>query len=150
MRRILQVDIDRDRRVGVAHVEAGGHRRFLAEIARQVDDADARIVVLRREQAVERRVGAAVVDEDEVEGDALLGQHLGVAVDRLEERRDRVFLVVDRNDQRDRRDQRSARASAPATDSPSCGSSECGKSAFIVRRKPVLVQVVGRTVMRRG
>ena len=101
MGRILQVDVDRDRRIGVAYVETGGHRRFLAEIARQVDHADARIVLLRHEQAVERRVRAAVVDEDEIEGDALLGQHLGVAVNRLEEGRYRTFLVVDRDDQRD-------------------------------------------------
>ena len=46
----------------------------------------------------------AVVDEYEVEGDALPVSYLGVAIDRLEEGRDGIFLVVDRHDQRNGRD----------------------------------------------
>ena len=59
--------------------------------------------LLRLDQALERRVGAAVVDEDELEGDAFLDQRVGVQAHRIEERRDRGFFIVDRNDDCDGR-----------------------------------------------
>src|SRR5690606_34813738 len=96
LRRILQIDVDRDDDVGVDMVQAGGQGGFLAEIAREGDQADRGVFFLDRPDRRPRGIGAAVVDED----------HRDRAAGRLErifhraiERRDRVRFVQYRYDE---------------------------------------------------
>ena len=66
LRRILQVGVDDDDRVAVRVVETRAHRHFLAEVARQVDDGDARVrVVQRGKQRPSMPSLAAVVHVDD-------------------------------------------------------------------------------------
>ena len=60
-------------------------------------------MALRLYQALQCRVGAAVVDEDELEGETLLGQDVGVLAYCFQKRRNRVFFIVHRNDDGNRR-----------------------------------------------
>ncbi len=67
LRRVLQVGVDHRDDVADRVLEAGGERGLVAEVAREVHDAHARV---GRGDAVEqlgRAVGAAVVDEDQLE-----------------------------------------------------------------------------------
>jgi hypothetical protein len=48
--------------------EARRHRRFLAEIARQIDDADALVLRLTRQKFRQGAVAAAIVDADIFDG----------------------------------------------------------------------------------
>lgn len=100
-RRILQVRVDRDHRVAVRFVEARRQRGFLAEVARQIDHAHARLARADRDELLERVVAAAVVHADDLEADRF---------DRLHQRhhfrkepRDRVAFVVERHDERNER-----------------------------------------------
>ena len=67
--RVLQVNINRHYHLTLCYVEAGGHGRFLAEIATQVHHSDACILLLTGEQRAECLIGAAVIDKDKVDFD---------------------------------------------------------------------------------
>ncbi len=108
---------DRAARVG----EARRERRGLAEVPVEVDDAEVRILGRKRAEAGERRVGAAVVDENDLVGAADAGGNTG---DLGEEGVDVALLVVDRHDDRERRSlggirHRKKRTTASATRSTS-------------------------------
>ncbi len=62
--RVLQVAVHQHDRVAARRVEPGGRRDLVAEVARERDDAQVRVGVGRAEQLLERRVAAAVVDQD--------------------------------------------------------------------------------------
>ena len=81
-------------------INARGESGFLAEVARQIDDADAPVAAAPVEEARERVVARAVVDEDQLETQrrALEQRH-----DRVEEEVNRLFLVEHGNDQRQQR-----------------------------------------------
>ena len=66
-----------DHRVAGREVDAGGERDLVAEVAREPDDAEARIRRRGLEHQLVRAVAAAVVDED----------RLGVAVERVHDLR---------------------------------------------------------------
>jgi hypothetical protein len=70
--RILQVDIDRHHDLPVGCLQTGGKRCFLAEIATQIDDANLRIALLAEQQALQCRIGTAVVDEHQLKADLCL------------------------------------------------------------------------------
>jgi hypothetical protein len=65
--RVLEVGVDQHDRVAARGIDAGGQGRLVAEIARQRDDLDARVLRVEREQGRERAVAAPVVDEDQLE-----------------------------------------------------------------------------------
>jgi hypothetical protein len=63
-RRILQVGVHRDDRVGVGGVrDAGGQRRLEAKVAGELDDLEPRILLLLGQEQFRRAVLAAVVDQ---------------------------------------------------------------------------------------
>jgi len=98
LRRVLQVRVDGNDRVPARKVDARGQRRLLAVVAREVDDAHARIRLLRREQARQGVVAAAVVDADDLE---LLARRLQHRDQAAEETFDHLLFVVERADDRD-------------------------------------------------
>ena len=66
-RRVLQVGIDDDNRLGAARVvEAGGERRLLAEIAAERDHRDFGARALQHRQQFRRAVRGAVIDIDDL------------------------------------------------------------------------------------
>ena len=89
LRRILKVGVEHHDRVATRMVEAGGERRLMPEIARELNDADSRV---GRRELVELGVGGvggAVVDEHDLEPEPVeRGAYARV------ELLDRRFLVV--------------------------------------------------------
>ena len=65
---VLQIGVERHDDVAARGVEAGGHRRRLAEVAREADDAQLRAAGGGRAQKLGRLVAAAVVDEQDLDG----------------------------------------------------------------------------------
>jgi hypothetical protein len=95
--RVLQIGVDDHHGIAVGVVEAGAHRDFLAEVARQVDEGDARVSFPQRHEQRPCAVAAAVVDIDD----------FGAGAERIEHRseptvelRQYGLLVVDRDDDR--------------------------------------------------
>ncbi len=90
LRRVLQVGVDHRHHIAGRVLQAGRERGLVAEVSREMNDSYARV---GGGQAVEqrgRRVGAAVVDEHQLErvvGDGSAGA--------LDERLDELLLVVD-------------------------------------------------------
>src|SRR5262249_14723750 len=89
--RILKVGVHDDHRVAGREVDAGGQRDLVAEVARQPDEPEPRVVARGLEHQLVGAVAAAVVDED----------RLRVAVERLHHSRevrdellDHALLVV--------------------------------------------------------
>ena len=82
-------------------VEPRAHRDFLAEIAREIDDGDARVGAVEFDEQAHRRVTTTVVDVDdfgiEVGGERI--QHRG---EPLVEFRQHRLLVAHRHDHRQR------------------------------------------------
>ena len=74
---MLEVSVDYHDGVSGAVVHAGEHGGLLAEIAREVDDADARVVSAQLVEQVECTVAAAVVDKQEFPPEA---GHVGEVV----------------------------------------------------------------------
>ena len=70
---VLAVGVERDDDRGSGSPEAGHHRRRLAEIAGQVDDAQPGLVGCQRVEDVAGLVATAVVDHDQLERAALFG-----------------------------------------------------------------------------
>ena len=91
--RVLQVGVDHRDGVADGVLEAGGQRRLVAEVAREVHDAHARVGGGEPVEDLGRAVGAAVVDDDQLEVEARDGR--GRA---REEHLDELLLVVDRRD----------------------------------------------------
>ena len=105
--RILQVDVHRDQDVAARVVDAGGERRLLAEVAREVDDPQPAVTRAAVEQMGQRVVVRAVVHEHDLEAQA---GALQKRLDRRQEDIDRLLLVEHRHDQRQQRIGRPARA----------------------------------------
>ena len=93
LRRILEVGVEHHDGIARGVVEAGGQRRLVAEVARQVDDAHARVGGRDAVERLRRAVGRAVVDEHELEREPVER-----AADARVELVDRRLLVVDRCD----------------------------------------------------
>jgi hypothetical protein len=67
---VLQVAVGGRDEAPACELEAGGKRRRLSEVAAEPDDADPRVARLQIGHQLEARVGAAVVDEEELVGPA--------------------------------------------------------------------------------
>ena len=93
LRRVLQVGVDHRDDVADGVLEAGGQRGLVAEVARQVDDAHARVGGGDPVEQLGRAVGAAVVDEHQLE--LVVGDRRAGARDEL---LDQLLLVVDGRD----------------------------------------------------
>ena len=109
LRRMLQVGVDDHHHVSARVVDAGGERRLLPEVPRQVQDAARGMALRDVEHPVERRVGQSVVDEHDLVEKPLGGE------DGLQpgvQRANRVLLVVGRDDDRDERTAPRARGRA--------------------------------------
>src|SRR5262249_27124047 len=79
-------------------MNAGSDCWLMSEIAAQVDQLDARIVLMHFAQNLQRAIAAAVVDADQLPGIADRVQRLGHALAKLRE----IFLLVeDGNDDGD-------------------------------------------------
>ena len=93
---VLQVAVHGHDHVAARRVEAGLHGGRLFEVAGQFDDTDVRAVFTGALQAaIHRRIAAAVIDQHQFPGVLVAGQCL---VHPLDQRRDVVFLVVERDD----------------------------------------------------
>ncbi len=90
LRRVLQVGVDHRDDVADRVLQAGGERGLVAEVARQVDDAHARVGRGHAVEQLGRAVGAAVVDEHQLE--LVVGDRGARARDEL---LDQLLLVVD-------------------------------------------------------
>ncbi|MNC96574.1 hypothetical protein D3C83_139860 [compost metagenome] len=69
---------------------------FLAEVAAQVEHPYAPVGLLEGQQAGQCRVGAAVVDENELEADRLVAKH---GLDPLQKGQQGFLFVVDGNNE---------------------------------------------------
>ena len=100
--RVLQVDVHRHHGAPADMIEPGRQRGFLAEIARQRDRADARVGGVGIADFGQRAVGAAVVDEQDFVSCLPPGHRASSSTARTRVRNgaDRLFLVLDRDDDR--------------------------------------------------
>src|SRR5579863_1076643 len=96
---VLQVAVNCHNGAAAGQPESRRHRRCLAEVVPEVRDADARIPLLSALEQLERPVGAAVIDEEDLDGCRPVRQRRTQALD---ERRDVLRFVVHRNDHRQR------------------------------------------------
>ena len=96
LRRVLQVGVEHHHGVALGVVEAGGERRLVPEVARQVDDADARVGPGEAIEQHRRTVARAVVDQHQLEWEPL-ERRAHARVELL----DRRLLVVDGGDDAD-------------------------------------------------
>ena len=64
--RMLEVGIHHDHRLAARRAQTGAHRRLVAEIAGERDVADHRIGSGSGAQRVERAIGRAIVDADDL------------------------------------------------------------------------------------
>jgi hypothetical protein len=97
---VLSVAVERDHDLAARLVQAGAQRGGLAEVAGEVDHAQARLAHLQGEQACTCRIGAAVVHEHELGGLADAVEH---GANFLGERYGIVLLVEHRHDDGDDR-----------------------------------------------
>ena len=98
---MLAVAVHEHDRAAAGVVEAGHQRRFLAEIARQRDHLDVERVGLQAARDRERRVGAAVVDIDDLAGQVeALPQVVREIAEALVQEREPGRLVIDGDDDR--------------------------------------------------
>ena len=89
-RRVLQVGIHQHDHVAARLLEPGGERRLLAEVARQLQAADARHGQPGPQRG-ERRVGAAVVDDHDLPREA---QRVELGAERAQQRIEVAGLQV--------------------------------------------------------
>jgi hypothetical protein len=94
-RRMLQVAVHGDDHLAQGVIEAGGERGRLAVVAGQFDDADGGIAGAEAAQRQVAAVAAAVIDEDDLVGQADGDQHAREARVQFVERR---LFVEDGND----------------------------------------------------
>ncbi len=94
---VLQVAVHGDEHVAVRVLDACGHRRSLAVVATELDDAQPRIALRDRGRDRDRVVPAAVIDEHHLERPAERSQRLH---DRVVQRPNALLLVVERHDYR--------------------------------------------------
>ena len=92
---VLQVAVHGDEHFAVRVLDARRHRRRLAVVAAELDDAQPRIAACERRSDRDRVVLAAVVDEHHLERPAELIERLH---DRLVQRANAFLLVVQRHD----------------------------------------------------
>ncbi len=90
---VLQVGVDHRHHVPLRVLEPRGERRLVAEVAREMDHPHAGVVGGEPVEQLGRGVGAAVVDEHELE--RVVGDRRAGALD---ERLDELLLVVDGGD----------------------------------------------------
>ena len=95
---VLAVAVHRDHGRAAALVQPRAQCRRLAEVAPQGDQARARALARQALEDLARAVGRAVVDEHDLE--AAAGGRAG-GLDLVEQRHERVALVVDGHDDRD-------------------------------------------------
>ncbi|MNF71271.1 hypothetical protein D3C84_532170 [compost metagenome] len=95
--RVLQVDVHGDHRIARSVFQAGEQRRFLAEVARKVDQQHILVDLRQGLDLLGRPVGAAIVDEYDLD---LVAAQPQLALHRLIKQADRLLFVEDRNDQR--------------------------------------------------
>jgi hypothetical protein len=93
--RVLQVGVDDDHGIARSQVEPGRHGGFLAEIAAQVDERNARIASAQRPDQRQRPVAAAIVDVDDFRAHVDQLEHQAQA---LVESFQHGFFVVRRHD----------------------------------------------------
>ena len=93
LRRVLQVGVDHDNNIPDGALQTGGGSGLLAEVARQVHHAHAAILGGQPVERLRGAIGAAVVDEDQLEG---VVRQRGAGA--LDEGLDQRHLVVDRRD----------------------------------------------------
>ena len=98
--RVLQVRVDDDDRIAPGHVHAGGDGDLVAEVARKVDELQARVRLAERAQDGQGAVPAPIVDKYDfiVHGHAV--QHAAQALCRL--RDDLLFIVYGYDDGKQR------------------------------------------------
>jgi hypothetical protein len=95
--RILQVHVHGDHCIAGGVFQAGKQRRFLAEIAREVDQQHLFIDLCQRLGLLSRPVSTAVVDEHDLD---LTRVKFQFATHRLMEQTDRLLFIEYRNNQR--------------------------------------------------
>jgi hypothetical protein len=100
LRLVLEVAVHRDEDLATCAREAGLHRRVLAEVALEADDADARVGCVQLLEPRKRPVARAVVHEENLEGAAVLLERSDRAPVELVDRR---LLLEDRDDHGDAR-----------------------------------------------
>jgi hypothetical protein len=64
--RVLQIRVDHNGRIPARAGKAGTQRGFLAEVAAQINDDDARVAAAGLQKKVQRPVPAAVIDADDL------------------------------------------------------------------------------------
>jgi hypothetical protein len=96
--RVLQIDIHGNHRIAGGIFQAGEQRRFLAEIAREVDQQYLIIGLRQGLDLFSRPVGTAIVDEHDFDLSLVKPQ---LATHGLIKQTDRLFFIEYRNDQRD-------------------------------------------------
>src|SRR5690606_3383060 len=94
---VLQVGVHDDDGVAGGGVEAGGDSDLVAEVAGQAEHLDAGVFSGPVEKDLQRAVGAAVVDEDQL---AVAGLFIHERGDGAAEHGQDFLLVVGRDDQR--------------------------------------------------
>jgi hypothetical protein len=99
-RRVLQVGVDRDHVLAPGPAEAGRLRGLMTTVAEQTDHAQLSPVLRSREQQRRGLVPAAVVDHDQLVGDA---ESVQQRPHPREEHRQHLLLVVHRYDDGERR-----------------------------------------------
>ena len=94
-RRILQIRVYRDDSIARCEVNARSERGFLAEVARQLEDADTRIAFGKRHKRGQACIGATVVNEHQLERHVGDGFKYGIC--RPHKTFQRLRLVVTRH-----------------------------------------------------
>jgi len=94
-RRVLQVGVHDDDGIAVGAPEPGGQGGLVAEVARQIDDRDARVALACGQQQRQGTVARTVVDRDQTE---LVVQAVKDREQGIQEQREHGFFVVGRND----------------------------------------------------
>ena len=94
--RILQVGVEHDHRVARGQVDAGGQRDLVAEVPRQLDQLEPRVVLRRRRKQLVGAVSAPVVDDDRF---GIADRRVHQLAEAGDEFVDDAFLVVCRDDQ---------------------------------------------------
>jgi hypothetical protein len=92
LRRILEVGVEHRDGIAAGVLETGGQRRLVAEVARQVHDAQPRVALGESIEDLGRAIGRAIVDDDQL----ILECRERAGRARVE-LLDKIFLVVDRS-----------------------------------------------------
>jgi hypothetical protein len=106
LRRILEVAVHQHDGIGVGERQAGGQRRLMAEVARQLDQPEARVVALLPLHDGRRIIRAAVVDVQHAA--TQLGQGIEHRAQAAMELGQVLLLVEDRDDYGEGRPRRHA------------------------------------------